>query len=847
MSHSDHTLIHYLPHDSDAETALMAFMEYTQARQLTLYPAQEEALLEVFDDRHIILNTPTGSGKSLIAKAVHFWSLCRNKRSYYTAPIKALVSEKFFDLCHEFGPDNVGMMTGDASINSDAPILCCTAEILAQKSLREGKESPIDDIVIDEFHYYADKERGVAWQIPLLTLPQCRFLLMSATLGEADVFKDHLSELNAIECSIVQSHDRPVPLDFEYRETPMHETLEDILSSGKYPIYIVHFTQRAAAEQAQRITSINILSKEAKKTILQAMAKMRFDSPYGKDLKRYLQHGIGVHHAGLLPKYRLLVEQLAQQGLLKVICGTDTLGVGVNVPIRSVILTSLCKFDGQQTKLLSARDFHQICGRAGRKGFDVQGSVIAQAPEHVIENKQIEKKLAANPQKRKKTVFRKAPTRAYVHWDKAVFERLTQAQPEALESQFRVSHSMLLQVLSRPDAQGCAAMKKLIKDCHDTPQRKAHHSKQAWSMFRALLEAEVVQLVPKDNGLAGKQVRLNEALQYDFSLNQSLSLYVLHAIEQLDREYPEYALQLLSVIESILENPRTLLLKQRDKLRQEAMKAMKAEGMDYDERIEELEKIDYSKPEAEFIYTSFNEFAAHHPWLEGENIRPKGIVRDMYEEGHSFNSYVKEYGLQRSEGVLLRYLSDAYKACLQNIPEANKDEAFVELNEWLGTIVRSTDSSLLDAWEALVCPDQATQTKPSSQSPSEPDDITQDTRRFTVLLRNATWRLLRALAQKNYAWISSEGIANGREWSAEQLSECLSPYWQDYDCIETHMAARAPRWCVITMQEQHWQVRQTLHDPDENFDWALTLQVDLKASRERAEPVLLLKNLGASN
>ena len=206
-------------------------------------------------------------------------------------------------------------MTGDATVNRDAPVICCTAEILSNLALREGEHAEVDGVVMDEFHYYADRDRGWAWQVPLITLPHTQFLLMSATLGDMTSIMDQMRERSGRQAALVQSDDRPVPLDFTYRETPLHETIEDLAGDAKAPIYLVNFTQRECAETAQKLTSMPLTTKEEKKAIQEAMAGQRFTTPYGKEFKRFLGFGIGVHHAGLLPKYRLQVEQLAQAGL----------------------------------------------------------------------------------------------------------------------------------------------------------------------------------------------------------------------------------------------------------------------------------------------------------------------------------------------------------------------------------------------------------------------------------------------------------------------------------------------------------------------------------------------------
>ena len=298
------TLISRVPRGgtNDPDEILGLFIDWAAEAGFDLYPAQEQALLEIMGGRHVILNTPTGSGKSLVALGLHFKALCEGKTSYYTSPIKALASEKFFSLCDDFGPENVGMLTGDASINPDAKVICCTAEVLANRALREGDRLDVPYVVMDEFHYYSDPERGVAWQIPLITLTRTRFLLMSATLGDVSAIQEHIQNQTGVEAVLVSSEERPVPLDFEYRETPLHETIEELIKSGKAPIYIVNFTQRECAELAQSLTSMQISSREEREKVRDGTAGFRFDTPYGKEFRRFLSFGIGVHHAGLLPK-----------------------------------------------------------------------------------------------------------------------------------------------------------------------------------------------------------------------------------------------------------------------------------------------------------------------------------------------------------------------------------------------------------------------------------------------------------------------------------------------------------------------------------------------------------------
>jgi len=835
-------LAHHLPPpegELSSDDLLERFLAYVAEKQLTLYPAQEEALLELVSGKNVILSTPTGSGKSLVALFLHFVAVAEGKKSYYTAPIKALVNEKFFSLARELGPDLVGMMTGDATVNPDALIICCTAEILANKALRDGADADVDYVVMDEFHYYADKERGVAWQIPLLTMPRAAFLLMSATIGPTEAFEERLTALNGRETVTVSSQDRPVPLDFEYKEIALHETMLELIRQDRTPVYLVNFTQRAAAEEAQNLMSTDYSTKEEKKAIHVALEGMRFDSPYGKEVQRFIRHGIGLHHGGLLPKYRLLVEKLAQKGYLKIISGTDTLGVGVNIPIRTVLFTKLCKFDGEKTGILSVRDFQQISGRAGRKGFDDRGSVVVQAPEHVIENLRMVAKASSDPSKKKKIVRKQPPDKGYVHWDRSTFDRLVTSAPEPLASRFQITHGMLLNVLSRPRG-GCKAMVKLVRDSHENNHNKKQLRQQGMLLYSSLLGANVIERVPAEGG--GTRLQIHADLQEDFSLNHALSLYLLDTIPMLDPESGEYPLQLLTLVESILENPELILMKQLDRIKTDKIAEMKAAGVEYDARMIELEKLEYPKPHREFIYGTYNAFAAKHPWVGQENIRPKSVAREMYETFQSFGEYIKEYDLQRAEGLLLRYLSDVYKALVQSVPELAKDEATREIITYFGAIVRQVDSSLLDEWDRMRNPDRAVVRTESAVE--ETWNVTRDAKAFTVLVRNEIYRLLRALAGRDYEG-AAEIVAGGETaWKPGELEKALLPFYAEHGYIRTDPEARSPKNTLITQGDTAWEVKQIVLDPEEDNDWVLEVTIDLERSREAVRPVLHLRRIG---
>lgn len=842
-----------------SEDILEAFMEWAQSRGTTLYPAQEEAILELLDGKNVILNTPTGSGKSMVALALHFDSIAHGRKSVYTCPIKALVNEKWMALCKEFGPENVGLSTGDATVNRDAPILCCTAEILSNMALCEGEKLTITDIVMDEFHYYSDRERGVAWQIPLLTLPQSRFLLMSATIGATEFFEREMTKHTGRQSVTVRSSQRPVPLDFSYSTTEISTEVQKLVNEGKAPVYVVHFTQAAAASNAQNFMSLDLCTKEEKVKINEAIKEVRFSSPYGPDVKRWLKQGIGLHHAGLLPKYRILCEKLAQQGLLKVICGTDTLGVGVNVPIRTVLFTQLCKYSGDKTAILTARDFHQIAGRAGRKGFDNIGYVVAQAPEHVIENLKLE---AKSRQTGKKFQKRKPPEHGYVPFDENTYKRLIDAQPEPLTSSFRVDHGMLLNILSR-ETDGCKAMRTLIKDCHESAASKKQLQHRSFQLFRSLVEKNIVEFVkPVAEGYS--HLRVNMDLQDDFAMNQPLSLYLVDTLPKLDSESPEYALDVITLCESIVENPEAILRIQQNKARTARLDELKAQGMEYNQRMEEIEKVEYPKPLREFIYGTYNEFAEQHPWVD-VNVEPKSIVREMFENFSTFSGYVKQYGLQRMEAILLRHLNYVYKVLSQTVPDGYKNDELLEMQDYLGDMIRRVDSSLLEEWEKMAHPEDYQKRLEEGLTEDEAEkafgadkaaaDITYDKKRFLGMVRQRIFQIMGNLAKQDFAAVLDsladdleEGQmlvdGEGKPWTEPMLTEIMAAYTAEHHKFRLDVEGRALAHTIVSYESDVMHIQQMLQDEEEFNDWSIDFEINLADSREAGIPLLKMLRIG---
>ncbi len=891
-----------VPDGADADAVYLAFVEWAEASGIRLYPAQDEAVIEIVSGNNLILSTPTGTGKSLVAVAAHFAALVEGRRSYYTAPIKALVSEKFFALVDIFGAENVGMVTGDSSVNPDAPIICCTAEILANLALRRGPDAEVDQVVMDEFHYYGDPDRGWAWQVPLLLLPRAQFILMSATLGDVTTIASDLEKRTGRTVSRITGVERPVPLHFSYARTPVHETVEELLQTGEAPVYIVHFSQAAAMERAQALSSIKIVSREQRDAIAEAIGGFRFTTAFGRTLSRYVRAGIGVHHAGMLPRYRRLVETLAQRGLLRVICGTDTLGVGINVPIRTVLITALSKFDGTKMRQLTAREFHQVAGRAGRAGYDTSGTVVVMAPEWEIENEAALRKAGDDPAKRKKIVRKKAPT-GVVNWGLGSFERLVEAEPEPLVPQLQLTAAMLINVIAR-GGDVFSNVRSLVFDNHEPRARRYELARRAIAIFRTLLAADVVEIdrgpaagenaqthrdAAADGAVArsrhdgqaiadaaGRSIRLTVDLQPNFALNQPLSPFALAAIELLDPDdtvgarppltdsaepdesrtiSPEsseddahlrslgasgrrsagtghYALDVVSVIEATLDDPRPILSQQEFKARGEAVAAMKADGIEYDERMALLEEVTYPKPLEELLSQSYEVFASSQPWVRDFELSPKSVVRDMFERALSFSELISLYQLARSEGLVLRYLSDAYRAVRQTVPAEAQTSEVVDLVEWLGEVVRQVDSSLVDEWEALINP----ASDPSEPVvPPAPPSVLTNRRAFGVLVRNELFRRVQLAAlQRDEELVELDPDV---DWPA-----ALAAYFDDHDEILTGGAARSPR--LVTVDETDaahaglWRVEQTIDDPAGDHDWRIRGVVDLAASEEAGTAVV---------
>ena len=862
-----------------ADEAFERFLGWCENRGIELWPHQEEALMDLAAGDHVILGTPTGSGKSLVALGQLFMAMAQGHRAYYTAPIKALVSEKFFDLVDVLGRDNVGMITGDTHINTAAPVICCTAEILANQALREGEAADVGVVAMDEFHYFADPDRGWAWQVPLLTLPHTQFMLMSATLGDMTQIARALRERTGTEVDLVTDAPRPVPLAFEYVDTPLEATVELAMRRGEAPLYLVHFSQDAALATASSLANFGIATKEQREAIKDAAKGTRFTTAFGKILHRLISCGVGVHHAGMLPRYRLLVEKLAQQGLLPVICGTDTLGVGINVPIHTVVLTALTKYDGYRMRRLRAREFHQIAGRAGRAGFDTEGMVIAEAPEHEIENAKLVAKAGDDPKKLRK-IKRKKPPEGFVTWNQQTFERLCEAEPEPLRPRLRVTHSMVLSMVERGgDAR--ERVRELIDVSLQTPEEKLKLEARADEILATLIDTGVVvrQLVHEDGTDAGAELdaiassaektepvadadaapdavadltvpapegclwdySLTVDLPEDFALDQPLSPFLLAALELLDPESETYTLDLISMVEATLEDPKQVLRAQERAARDAAMAAMKAEGVDFEERLERIADVTYPKPLEDLLDAAFAQYCEKVPWAADYALSPKSVLRDMLEGASDFKGYIQRYKIARSEGILLRYLAEAFRSLDRTVPVTKRTPELEDIISWLGFMVRSVDSSLVDEWEAAGDPAALDMAPPTAA-----DAVVADRRGMTLLVRNALFRRVTLAARGKTREL---GELDG-DWGMTELrwQRALDAFHREHEEILTTADARSMAFLAIDEADEKsahiWHVHQVFLDSDDDRDFGIMADVDLDATQEQGEAIFTNYRVG---
>ena len=517
------------------------------------------------------------------------------------------------------------------------------------------------------------------------------------------------------------------------------------------------------------------------------------------------------------------------------ICGTDTLGVGINVPIHSVVLTALTKFDGTKMRTLRAREFHQIAGRAGRMGFDTEGLVIAEAPEFEIENAKALAKAGNDPKKLKKVKRKKAPE-GFVTWNENTFDKLIDAAPETLVPHMKITHSM---VLNEVEQGGDARYRidRLIDASAQTPEQKERLHARADEIFQTLFDTNVIETEDRDDG--DKDYFMTVDMPDDFALDQPLSPFLLAALELLDPESDTYALDVISMVEATLEDPKQVLRAQERQARDEAMIRMKEDGLDYDERMDRLQEITYPKPLEDMLQAAFDEYRHDVPWANDYWLSPKSVVRDMVETASDFTGYIARYNIARSEGTLLRYLSDAYRALARTVPQEKRDEQLDDIISWLRVVVRSIDSSLVDEWENAGTDTDASEAAANLAAPGAKQAVAEDRRGLTVLVRHAMFRRVQLMDLAK----PDELGALDKDWGygVHEWEDTLDDYYDEHEYVNIDAKARSGELFILDESKENsehaWKVRQIIDDSDGDHDWAITGTVDLDATQSSGEVV----------
>ncbi|HYG68043.1 MAG TPA: DUF3516 domain-containing protein, partial [Anaeromyxobacteraceae bacterium] len=412
-----------------------------------------------------------------------------------------------------------------------------------------------------------------------------------------------------------------------------------------------------------------------------------------------------------------------------------------------------------------------------------------------------------------------------------------------------VTFGLLVNLLQSETTQvggGYGRLVEMIGRSHGNEYTRRKHKRTAAQRFRTLRAAGLVELHGIE-GYPGRYVRGAAGLQRDFSLFQTLSLYLLDTLPKIPPERETYALDVLSMVESILEDPDVILWKQLDRAKGEAIAEMKARGMEYDERMAELEKVEYPKPNRDFVYATFNEFAAKHPWVGSENIRPKSIARELVERFMTFADYVRDLELQRSEGLLLRYLTETYKTLVQTVPETYRTDELLDVIAFLRATVRGVDSSLIDEWERMRDPSYQSSDRPEPVEGRTlgPPPIWADPRAFAARVRTELHRILTALARKDHAAAAAALHDPEGAWTAEALEAATAPYWAEHQKIDVTPAARRPHHTFLTEAgPRTWDVVQRIVDEQGEVDWAIHGRIDLTEPRDTDLPLVELVRIG---
>ncbi len=703
---------------TNGDLELSFYDKFLFGRGLEPYPVQEQAIGKIFAGESLLVTVPTGTGKTLMAKAALHLAINKNQRAVYTTPLRALTEEKYRELCADFGEGYVGFATGDYKVNREAPIQVEVAEILWNRIVADKHVAPADIVVMDEGHYFNDPERGYVWEQSIIGLdPRVQLVILSATVGHPEKFCHWVELTRRVPLGLVDSRDRKVPLVHEFREEMMIDTVRDLAHTGDVPAIIFVFGREQCFEVARLLKSCRRFTTDEEKAQVEVLCDAAL-LPAGcaKELRPLLTHGIGIHHAGILPRYKALVEQLALARLIKFVVSTETIAAGINLPARTVVFPALRKFIKKEPRLITAAEYHQMAGRAGRPQFDDRGLAITLAPEEIVsdlkkELKDARKQGPDHEAKIKKTVYNRARGEAQrkgeIIWTPEVHAELVKGEPAELRSKTKITAEQVLAIglpdlaetsLNEADQRMAAAERSLPPSMRldivtvienllleDRLKKELHKTlAQLVANLRAIgvldehgkqIAGDMIRELQGMDGLFIYYVLFNHQLDY-IELRALVEYLIDHDIiqRQIDRKNEDAKREWM----------RTWLREQRDAGAQASWDDAEAAWEKANPR--ELTRV-------EIIH---NELSGRipHPELHGGK-KPKNVWAQLEDSGMGFLEFVERHHLEHEEGNLFSYLIRVMNFA-RKLGEASKLTEFEDMAERVQRILAHVDVRLVD-------------------------------------------------------------------------------------------------------------------------------------------------------
>ncbi len=668
---------------TDGELELQFYEQFLWSRGLEPYPVQEQAISAIFAGKNVLVTVPTGTGKTLMAKAALFRAFHRNERAVYTTPLRALTEEKYRELCADFGEGNVGFATGDYKVNREAPIQVEVAEILWNRIVADKHVAPAEIVVMDEGHYFNDPERGYVWEQSMIGLdPRTQLIVLSATVGHPEKFVQWAEITRRVPMALVDSRERKVPLVHEFREEMLIDTVKGLAHAGDVPAIVFVFGREQCFEVARLVKSCRRFTTDEERAQVEKLCdEALLPAGEAKELRPLLAHGIGIHHAGILPRYKQLVEQLALERLIKFVISTETIAAGINLPARTVVFPSLRKFIKREPRIITAAEYHQMAGRAGRPQFDDRGLAIALAPEQVVsdlkkELKDAAKRPAYDEGKVKRSVYGRARADAQKHgdviWTPELHAELVKGEPAELRSKTKITAEQVI-AIGLPDLEtatlgGANAeieARMAVVEASLPPSMRLDIVTVIDNLLlgdrdRKELQKILAQLVANMRAIGvidehGHQVS-GQMIRELQGMDGLLIYYILfnHQLEYLElRELVEYLID-----HDIIQ--RQLDRKGEDEKREWMRAKLRELRVDnphitWDDVEAQWDKEHPRVPtKIELLHQEFSS-KVPHPELHGGK-KPKSTWAQLEDSGLGFLEFVEKHGLEHEEGNLFSYL-----------------------------------------------------------------------------------------------------------------------------------------------------------------------------------------------